>query len=409
MPSGKLDATREGVSLSILAVVALPPWRTGAARVCATLIEALAGRGHNVRALAGITAETRPEAWRPIMMAGRLSVTWFPVPFFEPFEHRVSDEYRLVEVATIRRWLREAIAAERPDAVLIGREIYGLHVTPIVRAEGIPSLLISHAGPLVAIAGGTWPAEQTRLLLEALAQVDLIIAPAHHWSETLRYLGLSRIRVIQNPVDLVRFAPSSADSALARRLGLTPSDVVVVHASNLQAVKRPMDLVVSAERALRQEPRLMYLVVGDGPERESMVRACQGLGIRQRFRFVGWVDHRDMPSFLNLADIVVMMSEHETQALVYLEAQACGRTLLVSDVPGAREVVRDGDTGVLFQTGDAAELANLTLKLAGAAAWRAELGRNARAAVATAHALPDIISRYERTLEMVALGTADMG
>lgn len=386
------------MSLAILAVVPLPPWQTGAARVCAGLIEALSARGHRIRALAGITSGARRAAWRSAAGPAGPRVTWFPVPFFEPFEHLVSEEYRRAEVAEIQRWLRASIAAERPDALLIGREIYGLHAAPVAREAGIPTLLISHGGPVTAIARGAWPAEQTRLLLDALGEMDVIVAPARHWVATLRELGLSRIRVIPNPVDLARFTPSPPDPALARRLGLAPHQVVVLHASNLQAVKRPMDLVTSAERALREDPRLVYLVVGDGPQRATMERACHRLGLSERFRFVGWVDHHEMPALLNLADIVVMMSEHETQALVYLETQACGRVLLASDVPGAREVVRDGETGVLFRTGDAAGLTDLTLKLAGAAGWRAELGGRARAAVAR-HALPGIVSRYERALE----------
>jgi glycosyltransferase involved in cell wall biosynthesis len=56
-----------------------------------------------------------------------------------------------------------------------------------------------------------------------------------------------------------------------------------------------------------------------------------------------------MPDYINLADIVVMPSAAETQALVYLETQACARLLLASDIPGAREVIVDGETGLLFR------------------------------------------------------------
>ena len=385
------------MSLSILAVVPLPPWRTGAARVCATLIEGLVARGHRVRALAATT----PDA--PLATGVSADVTWFRVPFFEPFIDLVSDEYRRAEGAEIQRWLRAGIAAERPDVLFVGREIYGLHVAPVAQDTGIPSLLICHGGPTTLVARGVWPAAETRRLLSALRQIDVVVTPAHHWAEALRRKGLSGVRVIPNPIDLACFAPGPADPALARRLALAPDDVTVLHASNLQGVKRPMDLVASADRALREDSRLVYLVAGDGPQRATMEDACRRLGLSERFRFLGWVDHRDMPALLNLADIVVMMSDHETQSMVYLEAQACGRALLASDVPGAREVVRDGETGVLFPTGDKAALAELTLKLADAAAWRVELGRQARAAVAT-HTAPDVVSLYEETLEVMARG-----
>jgi glycosyltransferase involved in cell wall biosynthesis len=108
-----------------------------------------------------------------------------------------------------------------------------------------------------------------------------------------------------------------------------------------------------------------------------------------------------MPAFLSLSDIVVMMSEQETQALLYLEAQASGRLLLTSDVPGAREVVTDGETGALFRAGDITHLADRIIEIASRPAWRAEVEGKARESVAS-HALPTIAAWYERTLEATA-------
>jgi glycosyltransferase involved in cell wall biosynthesis len=58
-----------------------------------------------------------------------------------------------------------------------------------------------------------------------------------------------------------------------------------------------------------------------------------------------------VPDYINLADVVVMPSEREGQSLVYLEAQACGKLIVASDIPAAREVITDGETGLLFERG----------------------------------------------------------
>jgi glycosyltransferase involved in cell wall biosynthesis len=105
-----------------------------------------------------------------------------------------------------------------------------------------------------------------------------------------------------------------------------------------------------------------------------------------------------MPAYLGLADCVVVPSEHETQSLVCLEAQAFGRCLLASDVPGAREIVRDGETGYLFATGDAERLATVLLAAAASPERRAVVGQAARAAVA-AYGLPRVADAYEQTLQ----------
>ena len=365
--------------------------------VCAELLRALAGRGHRIRALAPVTADA--SAWAPPLPDREaLRLTWFPVPHYAPFDDAVSDEYRRLERDRIQDWLRACIAAERPDVVLVGRGAYALHAPPVAREAGIPCLVICHGGPTdpVVDAGSTWGR-----IVAALADADLVVTPAHHWAAALRRLGLPRVAVIPNPVDAQRFAPGPPDGSLARGLRLGADRVVVLHASNLQAVKRPMDLVASAERAIRLDPRLVYVVVGDGPHHAPMVDGCRRLGLADHFRFVGWVDHERMPALLGAADIVVMTSAQETQSLLYLETQGSGRVLLSSDVPGAREVVVDGETGALFRTADIEHLAARTVEIAGQPSWRAQVGRKARERV-MAHALPVVASRYERTLEVMA-------
>jgi glycosyltransferase involved in cell wall biosynthesis len=124
-----------------------------------------------------------------------------------------------------------------------------------------------------------------------------------------------------------------------------------------------------------------------------MQAACADKGIADRVRFVGWIDHDHVADFLNLADIVVMPAEDETQARVYLETQACGRVLLASDIAAAREVITDGETGVLFRKGEPADLAARLLHLADRPELRATIGRQARARI-TAHALPRVVAEY---------------
>jgi phosphatidylinositol alpha-mannosyltransferase len=88
-----------------------------------------------------------------------------------------------------------------------------------------------------------------------------------------------------------------------------------------------------------------------------------------------------------------MPSEDEAQARVYLETQSCGRVILASDIAAAREVITDGETGVLFRMGDAADLAASMLRLAHDAELRATIGRRARRCI-TAHAMPTIVRAY---------------
>jgi glycosyltransferase involved in cell wall biosynthesis len=108
-----------------------------------------------------------------------------------------------------------------------------------------------------------------------------------------------------------------------------------------------------------------------------------------------------MPEVLAAADMVVMPSSGEAQARVYLETQASERVLIASDIPAAREVISDGETGLLFRTGDATQLAARILSVARDPELRLRIGRQARERVA-AHSLPAVVAAYSQVLGSLA-------
>jgi glycosyltransferase involved in cell wall biosynthesis len=108
-----------------------------------------------------------------------------------------------------------------------------------------------------------------------------------------------------------------------------------------------------------------------------------------------------MPRYLNLADVVVVPSDVETQPLAYLETQACARLLIASDILAAREFVVDGETGLLFRKGDVDDLAAKTVQAVRNPELRCRIGRKAAASV-RAYDLDIMTMRYEDLLQTVA-------
>src|SRR5262249_37499642 len=158
---------------------------------------------------------------------------------------------------------------------------------------------------------GTLPEQEVAGLLERYRAIDLLISPAQHLAQRLERFGVTGIEVIRNPVDLERFCPGEADRDLVRRWGIEAQDVVAAHFSNMKWIKRAADFVTAAERALQEQPNLLFLLVGDGPARADAEALCRRRGLERRFRFVGWIDHGDVPAYLNLSDIVVLPSEDD--------------------------------------------------------------------------------------------------
>jgi glycosyltransferase involved in cell wall biosynthesis len=89
-----------------------------------------------------------------------------------------------------------------------------------------------------------------------------------------------------------------------------------------------------------------------------------------------------------------MPAAWETQARVYLEAQACARFVLASDIAAAREVIVDGESGAIHRAGDVEDLAQKTLRAASDARWRSEIGRRARTRVQEGHDMNAAVTAY---------------
>jgi len=393
-----MSAARKG--LNILYVGTLPPHQGGSAVVASLLLKSFAALSHTARALSPITPEALDGGDSFALNHPAIGVTRFPLPYCSP-DSPPPDHVRKLERGQIEKILPLLIARERPDIIIIGRESVAWEVPDIARMYSLPSILMVHGGRTFgSVMGGFSKGE--RQLLEQFRKPNLIITVAKHLADSLRQFGFNNIEVIPNPVDLNQFSPGAKDEALCRQLGISDSNAAVVHVSNLRILKRPFDLVSSAQRALKKNPKLVYVIVGDGPCRRMMEESCRQKHILENFKFVGWVDHDRVPDYLNLADIVVMLSEAEAQALVYLETQACGRLLLASDIPGAREVIANGETGLLFHKGDIDDLTAKTLLAAADPVLRAEIGCKAREQV-QAHDLKQTVAAYLATLEDVIL------
>ena len=387
--------------LNIVFVGPLPPAPWGSAIVCGQVLPGLARLGHKVRAIAPITEEARHFRDTFALTHPYIGVDRFSVPYFGTMNQPEPADYRRLERQQIQDKLHTLIMNERPDVILIGREAYVFHVPDLARTHSIPCVMLVQGGASTRVLDGTYPQALAYQFLEDCHKVDLIVAVASHWAESLKTLGLDDVKAIANPVDLQQFSPRPKDQRLLQSLGLDESDIIVLHASNLQNVKRPFDVVSSAQRALEDNSDLVYVIVGDGELRKAMEVACRHGHISERFRFVGWVDHSHMPDYINLADIVVVPSEAEVQALLYLETQACARVLVASDIPAALEVITDAETGLLFREGNVEDLTAKTLLAAGDSQLRADIGHRARKRVRT-HDLNHVVSLYDAILMEVA-------
>ena len=393
--------------LEILLAGSLPPYPGGSAVANYRLLSAWARAGHGVRALGPATAKDRAAASAFDAAHPAPVLTRYEVPYVtaDAVGEWLSAEQRRSQRAALRRVFDELVAQVRPDIVLIARGDLLLDVPEVAAAHAVPWAVIQHGAVVHGLRDGAFPDALRDEYLRRFAEGSAVITATRHMARDLHELGCSPVHIVPNPVDVDHFRPCPPDAALRRALGIPDGASVVLHASNMKACKRVLDLVDSAAAVMERRPQTVYLVAGDGPGREAMERRAAQLGIGAGMRFAGWIAQDALPDYMNLADVVVMPSEVENQSLVYLEACACARALLASDIPGARETLRDGETGMLFRKGDVEDLTAKTVHLLADGALRERLGRSAREAVGV-HASDAVAEAYAEILSGIVTAPA---
>jgi glycosyltransferase involved in cell wall biosynthesis len=160
--------------------------------------------------------------------------------------------------------------------------------------------------------------------------------------------------VFANTVDVERFGDQVdrlADSRpdLRRMLGADDDDVVVLSVARL-AREKGLDTLVRAIAAA-DDPRLILVAAGEGPQRSGLVALARDLGVR--LVLTGDVEWERIVELYASADVFALLSEREPWAVVVNEAAACGLPLVLSDrVGAAHDLLRDGENGRLVHARD---------------------------------------------------------
>ncbi len=183
-----------------------------------------------------------------------------------------------------------------------------------------------------------------------------------------RGIPSSKVTVIPNAVDIEKFSTGgTTDEELKANLGLSGGRILGFIGSFY--AYEGLDLLLEAmPRMLEKAPDVRVLLVGGGPQEAQLKQKAEALGIQDRVVFTGRVPHHDVNRYYNLVDVLVyprqrMRLTELVTPLKPLEAMAQGRLFAASDVGGHRELIRDGETGVLFKAEDPLSLADKVLDL----------------------------------------------
>lgn len=203
-----------------------------------------------------------------------------------------------------------------------------------------------------------------------------------------------RIEVIENGIDVSRYENDSDKETLRRKLGLDPEHRFIVHVARHHPVKDQATLIRGFAEVAREYPDVDLVMVGDGPLRSDLEKLANQLDVAKRVRFVGI--RSDVPDWLRAADIFALTSLSEAASLTLLEAMAAGLPVVVTDVGGNPEIVRQDVEGVLFPRSDAERCADCFRQLLDDPDYAETLGRSGRDRVWERYRLEQTIAAYHR-------------
>ena len=196
-----------------------------------------------------------------------------------------------------------------------------------------------------------------------MAEGERVIAISRFVAEhAMRVYGVpaEKLRIIERGVDFTRFDPEKVSAErvirLAREWQLPDGLQVVMLPGRLTRWKGQLVLIEAVARLQRRDLRCLFVGSGEGRYRQQLIETVARRGLGGLFHLVE--DCRDIAAAYMLADVVVSASTRpEGFGRVIAEAQAMGRPVVATDHGGAREILRDGETGWLVAPDDPDALA----------------------------------------------------
>ena len=275
----------------------------------------------------------------------------------------------------------------RPDLIYERHALFHCAGAGLARKLGVPRFLEVNA-PLIGeqerFRGLCLKDIATAAEQASFAGADRIIAVSDEVAGYVASCGVfqERIATVPNGVDTGRFCPGAGGDDVRARLGLG-RDPVIGFIGSFKPWHGVGFLVDAFAAMVQRHPALRLLGVGEGPELETAKRTIEEHGLEGRAVFTGRVPHAEIPAYLAAMDVSVApyMPDRDFyfSPLKVVESLAVGTPVIAPRVGQLETLIEDGETGVLFTSGDRSDFIEKTLALAGNATLRQRMSVAARA------------------------------
>ncbi len=232
-----------------------------------------------------------------------------------------------------------------------------------------------------------------------IEKADIIVSVSKISKNFIKHFTTKDVIVIPNGVNVTRFSPRV--NGLRDQID---SDLVILYVSRIVRRKGPHLLVEALRYVRKRIPSVKLLIVGEGSFEEYLRRRVYDLDLRKNVEFLGRVPDEELPKIYNSADIFVLPSVYgESFGIVILEAMSSGLPVIVSNVGGLREIVKNNVDGIILDRNNPIEIYEKIMFLYHNKEFRNMLSYNARKKVLKLYdwriILEKIENIYKRLIE----------
>jgi glycosyltransferase involved in cell wall biosynthesis len=336
---------------------------------------------------------------------------------------RLDDRARAIPEADVRivPWIVHPVAPLR-DGAAVGRLVSMLDGVDLLHTHSSKAGILGRAAARLAgipgvvhtVHGWSFNDAQPRLVHRGYVEAERAAARVTDRivcvSQADRERGLasgighaSQYRILRSGIDPSLYAVTDQARARVRRaIGAKPDEIVVGSIANFKPQKAPLDFVEAARLARARDPRLRFVIAGDGELRPAVERAIAASGLSDCVQLLGWRD--DVPEVLAALDIFLLTSLFEGLPRTVLQAIAACVPVVATDTGGVAEVVVDGESGRLVPPGAPASAAEAVVALAADAGLRSGLAAKARLRLTEEFDIRLMVRRLEDLYDEVLAG-----
>ncbi len=376
--------------------IRFPPAPGGAENHVYHISKELIGRGHDVQVF---TSDLYTEV--PFVRLDNPAPSYKGVPVKRFKSYSLGGEMHYVFIPSMMR----ALLKEETD--IIHTHSYGYYQTTAgaftKKLREMPLVITPHFHPSWSMWGGKRRKKLRKFYdgmfgKSVIGSVDIVICHSRNEKELLSNFSLpdEKIRIVPAGVDFKSFETIPSPDRFREFYNI--NERIILYVGRLASNKGLKHLIDAMPNIISQFKDTTLVMIGeDEGQRKMLEERAEKLNIKDKVVFTGHItDDELFRSAYSACDVFVLPSEYEAFGLVLLEAMACEKPCVATNVGGVPEVLDEGKTGMLVEYGNSDKLAKAIIELLGDENKRKNMGRAGRERVKANFTWPNIVDQLER-------------